>query len=83
MTSRKSTFLALPLLLGLSGSLATLNDAHALALGLDFSADYTASSLGSVPGLPPLYGGLTFLDSDTLLIGGNAIVFQRIIRTSK
>lgn len=72
MTSRKSTFLALPLLLGLSGSLATLNDAHALALGSDFSADYTATSLGSVPGLPPLYGGLTFLDSDTLLIGGNA-----------
>lgn len=72
MTSRKSTFLALPILLGLSGSLATLNDAHALALGSDFSADYTATSLGSVPGLPPLYGGLIFLDSDTLLIGGNA-----------
>lgn len=72
MASRKSTFLALPLLLGLSGSLATLNDAHALALGSDFSADYTATNLGSVPELPPLYGGLTFLDSNTLLIGGNA-----------
>ena len=72
MPSRKSTLLALPILLGLSGSLATLNDAHALALGSDFSADYTATSLGSVPGLPQNYGGLTFLDNDTLLIGGAA-----------
>lgn len=52
--------------------LVASQNATALALGADFSADYTATSLGSVPGLPPLYGGLTFLDSNTLLIGGNA-----------
>lgn len=45
---------------------------YAITLGGDFSADYTATSLGSVPGLPPLYGGLTFLDGDTVIIGGNA-----------
>lgn len=45
---------------------------HALAVGTDFASSYTAASLGSVPGLPPLYGGLTFLDDNTLLIGGNA-----------
>lgn len=35
---------------------------------------YSGTDLGSVPGLPPLYGGLTFLDGDpnTILIGGNA-----------
>jgi len=53
-------------------SLAPQKDAQALALGAAFSADYSVSSLGSVPGLSPQYGGLTFLDSDTLLIGGNA-----------
>lgn len=46
--------------------------AHALVLGADFSAHYTVTSLGSVPGLPPLYGGLTFIDDDTILIGGRA-----------
>jgi hypothetical protein len=56
----------------LMAGLATPQDAEALALGADFSAGYTVQSLGSVPGLPPLYGGLTFLDSDTLLVGGNA-----------
>ena len=52
--------------------LALHGDSRALALGPDFAADYTATSFGSVPGLPALYGGLTFLDSNTLLIGGNA-----------
>lgn len=47
-------------------------DVNALALGTDFVAGYSVNSLGSVPGLPPLYGGLTFLDNDTVLIGGNA-----------
>lgn len=49
-------------------------NAHALLLGIDFQTNYSAQSLGSVPGLPTLYGGLTFLPSDPnkLLIGGNA-----------
>lgn len=48
--------------------------AHALTLGAQFSADYSATSLGSIAGLPPLYGGLTIKagDTNTLLIGGNA-----------
>lgn len=39
-----------------------------------YSTDYSLTDLGSVPGLPPLYGGLTFLysDPDILLIGGDA-----------
>lgn len=39
-----------------------------------FCGVYSATDLGAVPGLPPSYGGLTFLtgDPDTLLIGGNA-----------
>lgn len=45
---------------------------QAQTLGADFAADYTVTDLGSVTALPPLYGGLTFADSNTLLIGGNA-----------
>lgn len=37
-----------------------------------YSGSYTATSIGSVPGLPTNYGGLTFLDNDTILIGGAA-----------
>jgi hypothetical protein len=39
-----------------------------------FADRYTLSDLGSVPGVPPLYGGLTlkFDDLNTLLIGGDA-----------
>jgi hypothetical protein len=41
-----------------------------------FTASYTLTDLGSVPGVPPLYGGLTtkFDDPNTLIIGGNANV---------
>lgn len=46
--------------------------AQAQVLGADFAADYTVTDLGSVTGLPALYGGLTFADNNTLLIGGNA-----------
>lgn len=46
--------------------------AQAQVLGVDFAASYTVTDLGSVAGLPPLYGGLTFADADTLLIGGEA-----------
>lgn len=46
--------------------------AQAQTLGADFAASYTATNLGSVTDLPPLYGGLTFLNNNTLLIGGAA-----------
>jgi len=38
----------------------------------EFAGVYTIQSLGAVPGLPTAYGGLTFIDDDTLLIGGRA-----------
>ncbi|MFM6435509.1 MAG: hypothetical protein ACKPJT_18845 [Microcystis panniformis] len=55
-------------------SLGIANTAKAISLGPDFVTDYNFVDLGSVPGLPPLYGGLTFKlgDPNTLLIGGNA-----------
>jgi len=39
-----------------------------------YASRYTVSDLGSVPGVPPLYGGcaLKFDDANTLLIGGDA-----------
>lgn len=39
-----------------------------------YAGSYTLSSLGSAPGVAPLYGGLTLLagTTDTLLIGGKA-----------
>jgi hypothetical protein len=37
-----------------------------------YSSSYSASSLGSVQNLPTPYGGLTFLDASTILIGGTA-----------
>ncbi|MFM7265919.1 MAG: hypothetical protein ACKOZW_10095 [Cyanobium sp.] len=37
-----------------------------------YAGSYTLTRLGSMPGVPPLYGGLTFLDKDTILIGGRA-----------
>lgn len=45
---------------------------QAQTLGPGFADNYSAFSLGSVPGLPTNYGGLTFLDNNTLLIGGAA-----------
>lgn len=46
--------------------------AQAQTLGGDFAANYSLTDLGSVSGLPSNYGGLTFLNNSTLLIGGAA-----------
>jgi hypothetical protein len=54
---------------------------QAQTLGPDFAADYSAFDLGSVPGLPTNYGGLAFLDNDTLLIGGAANVAAGLLYT--
>lgn len=43
-----------------------------ITFGSSFAGSYTCESLGAPPGLPPLFGGLTFLDNNTILIGGNA-----------
>lgn len=39
-----------------------------------YASNYTLTDLGSVPGVPPNYGGLCTLynDPNTLLIGGSA-----------
>ena len=65
---RQRLALALAVCFSFTGAAAV----QAQTLGADFVADYTVTDLGSVAGLPPLYGGLTFADANTLLIGGNA-----------
>jgi hypothetical protein len=44
--------------------------------GPDFAASYSATSLGSVTGVPGSYGGLLFRagDPNTLFVGGNAAI---------
>jgi hypothetical protein len=37
-----------------------------------YASSYTASNLGGIAGVPTSYGGLTFLDASTILIGGSA-----------
>lgn len=51
-----------------------VNSVQAASLGIDFVGDYTIVDLGSVPGLPAAYGGLTMKpgDTSTLYIGGAA-----------
>ncbi len=72
MANRSSSGL-LAICAALALSLAPHRASHAaLTIGPDFASTYTATSLGSVTGLPSNYGGLTFLDSNTLLIGGAA-----------
>ena len=51
--------------------------AQAFIFGSDFRESYSSQSLGQIPldtggNIPGGYGGLAFLDSDTLLIGGSA-----------
>ena len=48
--------------------------ARALSIDPFYSSDYSVTDLGSVPGLPTRYGGLTLLagDPNTLLVGGAA-----------
>jgi PEP-CTERM motif len=60
---------------GLASALALVAAAPSVrAVTIDpfYAASYSFTDLGSVPGLPTRYGGLTFLDSDTILIGGAA-----------
>ena len=49
--------------------------AQAFSFGSSFDGSYSLTNLGPAPGIPPLYGGLTFLadDPNTLLMGGNAL----------
>lgn len=64
------------LALGLSTTalLAAAGTADAQVIDPYYAVNYTFTDIGSVPGLPSQYGGLTFKyhDSKTLLIGGAA-----------
>ena len=61
-------------LLSVLGLAVATTGANAQVITAPFAASYTYTDLGSVPALPPLYGGLTVLrgDNNTLLIGGSA-----------
>jgi hypothetical protein len=66
---------------GLLAALLLSAPAQALVVDPFFAGSYTAASVGSVPGLPTSYGGLTFLDNDTIIIGGaantaNGLIYQ-------
>lgn len=55
-------------------ALAFSPDAGAQIIPPPYDVDYSVAPLGSVPGVPTNYGGLTFKkdDPDTILIGGGA-----------
>jgi len=56
-----------------AGVLATIaGAAQAQVVAPQYAGSYSISDLGSVPGVPGFYGGVTFLDNDTMLIGGAA-----------
>ena len=64
------------IIVGLLGvaSLITISPAAAQTIEPPYDSIYSFTDLGSVPGVPSSYGGLTFLlnNPDTLLIGGDA-----------
>lgn len=67
-TSSRSTTGLLVLGLCLFGA----SSVGAASIALPYSGSYSLTDLGSVAGLPSNYGGLTFVDHDTILIGGSA-----------
>ncbi|WP_439576699.1 PEP-CTERM sorting domain-containing protein [Elioraea sp.] len=52
--------------------LAALPRAEAATIVAPFDANYTLTSFGAPTGLPTPFGGIAFLNNNTLLIGGNA-----------
>lgn len=55
-----------------AAGLAVLPRAEAATIVPPYAANYTLTSFGQPAGVPGPLGGITFLDNDTLLIGGNA-----------
>ncbi len=43
-----------------------------VTFGTGYSSSYACNSLGGVPGVTTPYGGVAFLNANTLLVGGNA-----------
>jgi hypothetical protein len=70
MSSRRVLLSCLVLMAGL----AAATTGQAQIIDPFYAGNYTAVDLGSAPGVPPLYGGMTFglNDPSTLIIGGNA-----------
>ena len=66
---RSARFLLVPVILLAGAAIAVSQTIQA-----PYNASYTLANLGSVPSLPPPYGGLTFLpsNSNVLVIGGAA-----------
>jgi hypothetical protein len=60
------------LVLMLAAGVVSAGPVHGQIVAPEFAGSYSLTSLGAVPGLPPSYGGLTFLDANTILIGGGA-----------
>lgn len=59
----------LPLVLA---TVSCITTTQAATLSAPFDADYTVIDLGAPAGVPNSLGGMTFLDANTLLIGGSA-----------
>ncbi len=75
MTYPRSSFPGYKLLLCIAVWAGAIPPAFAqIRIEPPFDSDYVFVDLGPVPGVPPRYGGLTFLagDPNTILIGGNA-----------
>lgn len=49
-----------------------MGTAHAATIAPGFASSYTLDTLGSISGVPTNYGGITFKDANTLLLGGSA-----------
>ena len=60
------------LFLAVAPVLGTVSPAAAQAVTPAYAGSYSLQVLGAIPGLPAPYGGVTFLDGNTLLIGGAA-----------
>jgi hypothetical protein len=58
----------------LSGLTLAVSPAHAQVIDPFYAGSYTAYDLGEAPGVPPLYGGMTFMynDPNKIILGGNA-----------
>ncbi|MEX1253194.1 MAG: hypothetical protein WEE64_02520 [Dehalococcoidia bacterium] len=77
LTSWPARALVVALAVGLGAAVATPGAVHSgptFVIEPPYDVNYSLSDLGSVPGVPFSYGGLTFLagDPNTLLIGGEA-----------
>jgi len=71
MTHAVRRFLSWPLAAAVA-LLASGAVARAQTVVPQYSASYSLQILGSIPGLPTPYGGLRFVDANTILIGGAA-----------